>query len=116
MEIVSNDAINYSVILNRSLSVKIDGNTEVKVDIEIFVFKDDDDNLKITTNTHYINNVVHCSKRIASYAGIDNFIKEYKKKNKIDIFNFVEDSIKKYYKNYKNQQIKELAKEHNVNL
>ncbi len=111
-----NDPSNYSIILNRTLQIKISENILAKIESEIFVFKDDDGNFKLDADLYTILHISLNSKKITSLNAINNFIKDYKKVNKIDINKIVNSSLKEYYKKYKNKEIKELAKEHNIIL
>lgn len=116
IDILTNEAINYSIILNRNLQVKIDENTQVKIEIEIFVFQDDDGNFRLDAEYTATTCLILNGKRINSSSKINEFIENYDVVNKNSFSNTVSNSIKNFYKKFKNDQVKTLAKEHNITL
>ena len=109
--IVNNEAINYSIILNRNLQVKIDTNTNLKIEVEIFVFQDDDGNFRLDVNCSETNCIVHNGKKITG-TNIPKFIGDYDKQHNTKMSKIITDYVTDYFKKYKNQEIKNLVKEH----
>src|ERR1700761_3388366 len=114
--IVNNEAINYSIILNRNLQLKIDENTDLKIEVEIFVFQDDDGNFKINADYTQTNCIIHNGKKITGTHRMVQFLHDYDEGNRTNISKIVNDCIINHYGKYNNQQIRELAKEHNITL
>lgn len=116
VDILNNEAINYSIILNRNLQIRLDDETEAKIEIEIFVFQDDDSNFRLDAEYTSTASLLLNKKRITSASKINDFIEEYDACNKNSYSSIISSTIKNFYKKFKNEQVKELAKEHNILL
>jgi len=116
IEILNNTADNCSILVNRNMQLQINPKFKVKVKIEIIIMQDDDGNFRLDSETTDIISVYLDNKKTTGYTNIQNFIKEYDKANKTNLNKNIKIFINNHYKNYKSTQIKDLAKEYNINL
>lgn len=102
---------NYSVILNHNYELSIEG-SNLYVDVEYFLFKDDDDNLKLHHNNTEIKKI---NGKIVNETTLNEYINQHKK-NKVNILSEIDDYFVSNLKKFKTDQIKDFARKHNIQL
>ena len=114
IELIENEANDFSILIHRILNLKIDKELSIKLNIQLIIFKDEENSYYIEPEITDWNYVIYNNKRITGYENIQKFIKSYK--DSTNLTKRLNTYINNMYKSYSNEDIIKLANEYNITI